>query len=101
MVPIGADWGWIPSLGTGWSVLLPMAEGGASVATGWKIFCEVIPGSTELVGEVTGAVSEIVVLGAEIEVLIRGAEVGTPVVFRLVMTVPDVFGFVVLSVGRI
>ena len=53
-----------------------------------------MPASTELIGE-------IVVLGAEIEVLIIGAGVGTPVIFRLVITVPDVFGIVVLRVGRI
>lgn len=56
---------------------------------------------TELVREVTGAVGEIVVIGEEMEVLSSGAEVGTPVVFRLVITVPCMFGLVVPNVGSI
>ena len=82
----------IPSLGTGWSGRVPITDGGASVATGWKIFCDIMPTITELVTEVTGAVGEIVVLGLEIEVLNKGPEVGCPEVFKLVRTVPCVFG---------
>jgi len=66
-----------------------MTEGGASVATGHrKISSKVIPADTVLVGDVTGAVTEIVVLGVEIEVMSSGPLVGRPVVFKLVRTVP-------------
>jgi hypothetical protein len=47
---------------------------------------------TELVTEVAGPVGWSVVEGLDIEVLIKGADVGSPVVLRLVSTTPDVCG---------
>jgi hypothetical protein len=67
-------------------------EGGASVATGWNILFEVEPMRTEVVIEVARPVGESVVVGFDIEVLIMGAEVGCPVVMRLVITTPVVCG---------
>lgn len=71
---------------------MPITEGGAFVATGWKIFWDVEPMVTELVTEVAGPVGWSVVEGLDIEVLIKGADVGSPVVLRLVSTTPDVCG---------
>jgi len=71
---------------------VPITEGGAFVATGWKIFWDVEPMVTELVTEVAGPVGWSVVEGLDIEVLIKGADVGSPVVLRLVSTTPDVCG---------
>jgi hypothetical protein len=71
---------------------VPITEGGAFVATGWKIFWDVEPMVTELVTEVAGPVGWSVVEGLDIEVLIKGADVGSPVVLRLVSTAPDVCG---------
>jgi uncharacterized YccA/Bax inhibitor family protein len=78
-----------------------MTFGGASVAIGWKISCEVMLAMTVLAGVVAGAVTEIVVVGTEIELLKRGPLVGAPVLLRLVNKVPRVPWFVVLRDGRI
>ena len=62
------------------------------MTTGWKMLSETEPMSTELLTEVTGAVGDIVVVGADIEVLIKGPDVGNSAVLRPVKTVPDVSG---------
>ncbi len=49
----------------------------------------------------TGPVGEMIDVGVEIQVLMTGAEVGTPFVLRLVLIVPLVLGFCVLRGGRI
>ena len=51
---------------------------------------EVEPWDTVVVTEVAGAVGVSVVSGFDMEVLIIGAEVGSPVVLRLVTTTPVV-----------
>jgi hypothetical protein len=78
-----------------------ITDGGASVATGWNIFSEVMPMMTVLATEVTGAVEEMTVAGVEIEVLIKGPLVRAPDDPILVMTVPLVLGVPVLRLGRI
>jgi hypothetical protein len=78
-----------------------MTEGGASVATGWKMFSEFMSRLTALVMDVTGPVKEMVVVGLEIEVLIKGPLVSAPENTMLVMTAPLVLGVLVLRVGRI
>ena len=77
-----------------------MTEGGASVATGWKILSEIMPAVTLLVMGVAGPVGEMVVLGSEIEVLIKGPLVNFPDGVMLVMTVPLVLGVLLLRLGR-
>lgn len=62
---------------------------------------EVEPMSTEVVIGVVLEVGESVVMGFDIEVLIMGADVGNPVLLRLVITTPVVCGTRVLKCGRI
>jgi hypothetical protein len=78
-----------------------MTEGGALVATGWKMFSEVILTLTVLVTEVIGPVGEMIVLGVEIGVLIKGPLLSATDDSMLVTTVPLVPGVLVLRVGSI
>lgn len=64
------------------------------------MFSEVMPGVTVLVGEVAGAVTDIKLVGAEMEVLSSGPTLGSPAVGRPVRTVPCVAGTAVLRLGR-
>jgi hypothetical protein len=56
--------------------------------------------STEVVTILGLEVGESVVVGFDIEVLIIGADVGCPLLLRLVMIDPDICGTCVLRCGR-
>lgn len=73
-------------------------DGGASVATGWKILSEIIDATNAVWRLKIVPVAWMMDSGVVIEVLMMGAE---PVVLRAVLIVPTVFGVCVLSGGRI
>ena len=83
----------IPTLGTGWSGRLPIQDGGAPVATGWKMFsATMVLDRTKLAieeGEATGEMREV---GAEIEAKSIGGAVGAPDVWSDMITLPVVSG---------